>query len=837
MFRSSAPAPRHLAVLALCFSLSMRPSALAQDAPATPAPPVAPAPGEPPPAAPPPSEPAAPAPGAPAPAEAPPAESPAQAPGGEGDAGMPLDPAPPIEVPPAEPPVPPAPAVPVAEEPPPAPISDPAPPVASELPAAPSDEKVEEVIVVGTRVARTPGAVHLVREKDLERFEYDDPTTVLQAVPGVYSRTEDGMGLRPNIGLRGANPDRSKKVTLMEDGVLFGPAPYSAPAAYYFPTITRMTQVRVIKGPASVAAGPQTVGGALDLVTRSVPDEASGALDLAFGQYGYGKGHGHFGASTDQFGFVVEGLHLRNTGFKELPGGGDTGVARNEWMGKFRYVVDPTADVLNELELKLTYSDEVSNETYLGLTEADFEDDPYQRYGATSLDRMKNHRFAAALTHRVELRPRMSLTTTAYRNVFSRLWRRVDRFTSGAPIFDVLANPESGANGQTVDALHGEAALPPGSALQLAGNNRDFVSEGVQTLFRWDIDGTNLAHRLEAGLRVHYDRIERRHSAENFELVEGEPYPNSTPTTITAFNKGATYAVALHAVYALTWERLTVTPGVRAELMRMSFVNRATGEGDKGFQYALLPGLGTYTELTDELGIVAGAYRGFSPTPPENIEDAEPEYSVNYELGPRYTDGLLRAEALGFFNDYSNLTNYCTASGGGCSAAMLDMQSSAGRARIYGVEAQAAHDIPAGRFKIPVLVSYTYTRAEFGESFRSADPSWGVVDAGDPVPYVPEHQLRAQAGVDHKRAGGMLGFSYVAAMAEGSVGVGAERRELTTDAQYLLDASAWVVVWGPLKLYATGQNLLDSVYLVSRRPFGARPNAPRWIHAGLKVEL
>jgi Fe(3+) dicitrate transport protein len=39
-----------------------------------------------------------------------------------------------------------------------------------------------------------------------------------------------------------------------------------------------------------------------------------------------------------------------------------------------------------------------------------------------------------------------------------------------------------------------------------------------------------------------------------------------------------------------------------------------------------------------------------------------------------------------------------------------------------------------------------------------------------------------------------------------------------------------------VELYLTGKNLLDSVYLVSRRPFGARPGAPLWVQAGVKVD-
>src|SRR5688572_16756011 len=190
----------------------------------------------------------------------------------------------------------------------------PAPEAAPETAAPPT-----EITIVGTSVAKTAGSAHVVKKRDLERSEYDDPGAILQQVPGVYVRQEDGVGLRPNLGIRGANPDRSKKLTLMEDGILFGPAPYSAPAAYYFPLMTRMTQVRVVKGPAAILYGPHTVGGAVDLISRPVPSGTRGSVDLAGGEFGYRKLHAWFGSSDDRVGFLVEGVRLQNTGFTNLP--------------------------------------------------------------------------------------------------------------------------------------------------------------------------------------------------------------------------------------------------------------------------------------------------------------------------------------------------------------------------------------------------------------------------------------------------------------------------------------------------------------------------------------
>ena len=129
------------------------------------------------------------------------------------------------------------------------------------------------------RRRRTAGSAHKLSEKTLQRQGHDDIHRILGQVPGVYVREEEGYGLRPNIGLRGASSDRSAKVTLMEDGLLLGPAPYSAPAAYYFPIASRLVGVEVYKGPAAVQFGPQTIGGRS---TCSAARSPSGVLRCCF---------------------------------------------------------------------------------------------------------------------------------------------------------------------------------------------------------------------------------------------------------------------------------------------------------------------------------------------------------------------------------------------------------------------------------------------------------------------------------------------------------------------------------------------------------------------------
>ena len=100
------------------------------------------------------------------------------------------------------------------------------------------------------------GTAKVVTAEDLEVFEYTDIHKILSSVPGVNFRPEEGYGLRPNISIRGTYADRSGKITLMEDGDLIAPGPYSASSAYYFPTVGRLAGVEVLKGASSITQGP-----------------------------------------------------------------------------------------------------------------------------------------------------------------------------------------------------------------------------------------------------------------------------------------------------------------------------------------------------------------------------------------------------------------------------------------------------------------------------------------------------------------------------------------------------------------------------------------------------
>jgi Fe(3+) dicitrate transport protein len=168
-------------------------------------------------------------------------------------------------------------------------------------------EAIDTVTIIGKRadIADIPGSAHLIDAEALAEFAQSDVLRVLRAVPGVYVQEEEGFGLRPNIGIRGSGLDRSARIALLEDGVLIAPAPYAASSAYYFPTQRRMSAVEVLKGPSSVAVGPRTTGGAMNMISTPIPDALGANADLRLGNHSTMDAHINVGNHGDRFSWLL----------------------------------------------------------------------------------------------------------------------------------------------------------------------------------------------------------------------------------------------------------------------------------------------------------------------------------------------------------------------------------------------------------------------------------------------------------------------------------------------------------------------------------------------------
>ena len=226
----------------------------------------------------------------------------------------------------------------------------------------------ELVRVVGRpeKMSHIPGTAHVISLEELREQRNDDVHRVLQSVPGVNLQEEDGYGFRPNIGMRGTGVERSQKITLMEDGVLIAPAPYSAPAAYYFPTVSRMEGIEVRKGSAAIKQGPYTNGGAINLISAAIPSSLAASLDVALGEDSTGRAQGQVGGATERFGWLFQTYQFDTDGFKRLDGGGETGTEIEDYLGKLRFSTSARAKVAQSLELKLGRTKQDGFETYLG---------------------------------------------------------------------------------------------------------------------------------------------------------------------------------------------------------------------------------------------------------------------------------------------------------------------------------------------------------------------------------------------------------------------------------------------------------------------------------------
>ncbi len=717
-------------------------------------------------------------------------------------------------------------------------------------------EAINRITVTATKddALDIGGAIQRLDIEDLETFASGDVNRILRQVPGVFLQEEDGFGLRPNIGIRGSGTDRSARVAIMEDGVLMSPAPYSAPAAYYFPRMARINAIEVAKGPAAIKYGPSTVGGAINFFATPIPDVAAGEIaaraTALLGNHDSQRLHGWLGGWAPlggdiEIGGLVEGLYEHSDGFKQIDIGGSTGFRISDYTARLGL---RSAEGDHSLELKYQRNDERSDETYLGLTLADFAVTPNRRYNASQLDEMNVEHETYQLSHFVEIAPDISVSTIAYRTETARSWYKLNDIRNVAntgfnSLADVLANPAAFAV-PLADLVGADGFTGRAGALRVRNNNRVYQATGVQSLLSADLATGAVDHTLELSARYHEDSEDRLQQDDRYQMVNGRMVLTTAGAPGSQDNRmGDARAWAFFVRDTIEAGALTVVPGLRYETIDLRQTRWALGDVARATPTAVatrnvdvfIPGISALYRLTDDVRLVGGVHKGFSTPAPGSTVNIETSW--NYEAGVKLGNADWQLEAIGFYNDYANLVGTCTSStGANCN---IGDQFDGGQVAMKGLEVVARTILGSSTGDgptFPVSLAYTFTSARFGSDFISGYEPWGNVEAGDRLPYLPAHQIAVNAGVQIAGARIDTTINWVSE-ARSTAGQGPIAVADRIDARVLVDLAAEVDLTENVALFGTVQNVLGETYNAGFSPSGARPGAPRLWMLGLRSRI
>ena len=686
------------------------------------------------------------------------------------------------------------------------------------------ETNIEQIKIIGTKQdsRATAGSSAVIDEEQMRIEVPSDINQLMKTIPGVYVREEDGQGLRPNIGIRAASAGRVSKVTLLEDGIMMAPAPYSNPAAYYFPTTLRMSAVEVLKGAPLLRYGPQTTGGVLNLVSTPIPEQFSGQVLTEFGEYASSDIHAHVGGTEGDFGFLLEAVQRNSDGFKTIDRSErDAGFAIQDYVAKLKWQGERSS-----LLAKLQYSEEESNETYLGLTDADFSADPNRRYGLSEIDQMDNKHEGYSVHYRFEAAESLSFSAIGYYNDYKRNWFKLDGGNS-------YINAANAGDTEALAILRGDRDEV---GLEYKNNNRAYESKGIELNINWQWQN----HDIEAGLRDHSDEMDRYQPVAVYDQVNGSlVYQDMiAPTGGNNRLEGADATAFWLTDQWQVSDALTVNLALRhedVESYRLQYADPSrtaldSTRGNSSDEW--LPGVSFTYQLNPQWQMLAGAHRGFSPLGGGASENQRPETSDNYEFGARYSDGSFFAEAIAFYSDFNDTTQQCSIANP-CDNGAESGSYVLGESTVAGLELQASQLFEFGQFAMPVDFTYTYTQGEIkGDSLVT-----GLMD-GDELNDIPQNTFSVRVTLDNNE--GWTNYVVAKYIDEMCVSVGCNRNDSAfarTDSLFVTDIVSRYEVNPNMAVYLKVENLFDQQKIVARSPHGARPNKPQTASLGVEYSF
>ncbi len=695
-------------------------------------------------------------------------------------------------------------------------------------------QRTTDVLVIGSKdqEVRLTGSGHYIDRAAVNAEGNADILTILsKEVPGTTSYGEDGYGLFPNISFRGANAGRSSKITLMEDGVLVAPAAYAAPAAYYSPTVFRMDGLEVLKGSSQVLYGPSTTGGVLNYLSTPFRNESTTQYKVFAGTDNEVQLQLNHGDRIGNFSYVIELASRQVDGFKtidqlatETYDTKQTGHRVIDPMIKLAYDVNGRFD--QRFELKLARTEMTAYESYLGLSDEDFKQNPYRRYAGSRFDRIDTNNKRGHLRHYIAFSEETQLTTTAYYQLFGRNWYKLNDVKVGGGAFGEPNPNDAGQRGVLTGTAAGE--------LRVRANNRFYESRGLEQNL-----STKLGlHQLKMGWRYHRDN-ERRKQWQDIYTQDGIG-------AVTNINRGVEGDQSNEKAMADAWAfylqdemnfgKLTVIPGLRFETVKFGETDFTSAPGPELSKSISVfnPGIGLRYSLTDQTTVFAGLYKGSAlPGAGDVVRTVDPitkaEASYNFETGIRTgSSSVWSLESTLFYNVLRDMIALESLATGATSS------TSIGRAKSYGVEFKGLYDLGQAQswtVNNPWYLTATWNKAEIDGNYTNSEYLTG--SKGNALPYSPEWRLTAGSGLSYRAFSFDLNGTYNGKMWNTGENLAAD----LVESYFLVDSSLSYAIRPETKISLMVQNVFDKEVMISRTPYGARSGRPQTILLGLQGQF
>ena len=726
-----------------------------------------------------------------------------------------------------------------------------------------ADDLVPLSIFGGQEQSEIAGSSSYIGDEELKKSGYTDTERIMGRVPGVFSQTEDGLGLRTNIGMRGTNPNRTTKINITEDGILQGPAVYSNPSMYFYPDAGDAEGIEVLKGATAIGNGPRTTAGAINYISRSVPTEGSkGYFNQSFGDESYLRNHFFYGATMGNISYVFETHKTAYDGHKEIDAGAgndtNSGFRKNSDLFKIRYTMPNSF-----MELSSQNTSETSHASYIGLTRADFAENNNRRYAISSRDKMDNDYHRYIFTYGMDISPTSNIVAKVYRAKYSRNWKKVGEMTIDSDGVEGGATETvklSAVDWQTNCAADSGAELRAcriikninsmnltGESIKRSLGHRDYGMYGYDVKYNVLINN----HDITIGYRQHSDYRDRHDSgiSETYTLGSNNTMVMTASDYVKSFGAGMSGGVSGNDDYAsaesisvsdrITHGNFVTTFGFRHEDVEYWEYTAGThGKKTETDNTATMLAASTVYNMGNGQSAFVAYSKGYQPT---GVSTQEPEESDNFEIGYRSITPNSYMEVIGFHVDYDRLYETCNIAAGCADSA--NTAKNAGEAHVTGVEfvyrvnnlfaaplMKGAADTGSG-IRYPMAVSVTVQEAE-----HDATTSTSSFADGARIAYTPEEIYYISLGAETNDWDMQISAKYNDEVFNKGVSTAAK-----TESAWIYDFRSGMNLgsmgYTGARAFLNVDNLFDKQYIASSHNYGVRPNKPQTVMAGIAVDF